>query len=305
MKKKKLHTRSFTVIVNIGIGSCRFFFILFLKYAPQSVSFSQCLCSDYFMCVCVCARGLGIFASNVSRLWLTLQMYTNTHHTHSTHLFPLHVRAGQEVYFFCSFRYFCCWMQNTSFGEKKNSTNIQALICIKKNMASKWTKCSRFFNNINKSSHAIHQNLKKVWKKSTHIQSWLMHTRYWESKREKREQIYKILAMQQPRLSSRCALILHIFSPDKIHTFNYKHKYTHRSHRRWTVAIRRIMKSARFFVINIKSCSLCTIVWCQMCVFDRLIVLFCSFIFYTLAIHSPKLDNIRIGHKNYKFKTKQ
>lgn len=172
-------------------------------------------------------------------------------------------------------------------------------------MASKWTKCSRFFNNINKSSHAIHQNLKKVWKKSTHIQSWLMHTRYWESKREKREQIYKILAMQQPRLSSRCALILHIFSPDKIHTFNYKHKYTHRSHRRWTVAIRRIMKSARFFVINIKSCSLCTIVWCQMCVFDRLIVLFCSFIFYTLAIHSPKLDNIRIGHKNYKFKTKQ
>lgn len=134
MKKKKLHTRSFTVIVNIGIGSCRFFFILFLKYAPQSVSFSQCLCSDYFMCVCVCAcaRGLGIFASNVSRLWLTLQMYTNTHHTHSTHLFPLHVRAGQEVYIFCCFRYFCCWMQNTSSGEKKKFNKYTCINMYKK-----------------------------------------------------------------------------------------------------------------------------------------------------------------------------
>lgn len=61
---------NFTVIVNIGIGPCTHFFwknILFLKYAPQSVSFSQCLCSDYFMflslCLCVRAeRSLAIFA---------------------------------------------------------------------------------------------------------------------------------------------------------------------------------------------------------------------------------------------------
>lgn len=78
---------NFTVIVNIGIGPCTNFFwknILFLKYAPQSVSFSQCLCSDYFMflslsrCACVPSEVWPFLPSNVSRLWLTLQMYTQT-----------------------------------------------------------------------------------------------------------------------------------------------------------------------------------------------------------------------------------